>query len=97
MNFSLFRRPLSHGRHQTDSHATLPHSQSLHTNAFDEALGLPTEVSARIARNTQLLLQEETAITKVADPWGGSYMMESLTQELADGAMEIIEEVEAMG
>lgn len=54
-------------------------------------------MSARIARNTQLLLQEETAITKVADPWGGSYMMESLTQELADGAMEIIEEVEAMG
>ena len=72
-------------------------TQSLHTNAFDEALGLPTEMSARIARNTQLLLQEETAITKVADPWGGSYMMESLTQELADGAMEIIDEVEAMG
>ena len=53
--------------------------------------------SARIARNTQLILQEETGIPRVADPWGGSYMMESLTQELADGAMEIIDEVEAMG
>jgi methylmalonyl-CoA mutase len=57
-------------------------TQSLHTNAFDEALGLPTVTSARIARNTQLILQEETGITKVADPWGGSYMMESLTDEM---------------
>jgi methylmalonyl-CoA mutase N-terminal domain/subunit len=55
-------------------------SQSLHTNAFDEALGLPTEFSARIARNTQLILQEETQIPNVADPWGGSHMMEALTK-----------------
>lgn len=72
-------------------------TQSLHTNAFDEALGLPTEFSARIARNTQLILQEETQITNVADPWGGSYMMEALTKELADAALQIIEEVEALG
>ncbi|PYE53328.1 methylmalonyl-CoA mutase [Deinococcus yavapaiensis] len=72
-------------------------TQSLHTNAFDEAIGLPTDFSARIARNTQLILQEETAITNVVDPWGGSYMMERLTQDLADKAMEIIGEVEAMG
>ena len=58
-------------------------TQSLHTNALDEAIGLPTEFSARIARNTQLILQEETGITDVADPWGGSYMMESLTDQLA--------------
>ena len=64
--------------------AVMGGTQSLHTNAFDEALGLPTEFSARIARNTQLILQEETHITKVADPWGGSYMMEALTKELAD-------------
>lgn len=57
-------------------------TQSLHTNAFDEALGLPTEFSARVARNTQLILQEETQIPQVADPWGGSYMMETLTNEL---------------
>lgn len=57
-------------------------TQSLHTNAFDEALGLPTITSARIARNTQLILQEEAGITKVADPWGGSYLMESLTDEV---------------
>ena len=72
-------------------------TQSLHTNSFDEAMGLPTEMSARIARNTQLILQEETHITKVADPWGGSYMMENLTDELVKSAMEIIDEVEALG
>ena len=72
-------------------------TQSLHTNAFDEALGLPTEFSARVARNTQLILQEETQISQVADPWGGSYMMEALTRDLADKAMEIINEVEAVG
>ena len=72
-------------------------TQSLHTNSFDEAMGLPTETSARIARNTQLILQEETQITKVADPWGGSYMMETLTNDLVRAAMEIIEEVENLG
>jgi methylmalonyl-CoA mutase len=72
-------------------------TQSLHTNSFDEAIALPTEFSSRIARNTQLIIQEETHITQVIDPWAGSYMMESLTQELADKAWEIIEEVEAMG
>lgn len=59
--------------------AVMGGTQSLHTNSFDEALGLPTEFSARIARNTQLILQEETGITGVVDPWGGSYMMERLT------------------
>jgi methylmalonyl-CoA mutase len=77
--------------------AVMGGTQSLHTNAFDEALGLPTEDSARIARNTQLILQEETAITKVADPWGGSHMMEQLTNELVKGAGEIIDEVEELG
>src|SRR6218665_212871 len=72
-------------------------TQSLHTNAFDEAIALPTEFSARIARNTQLILQEETHIAKVIDPWAGSYMMEKLTQDMADAAWAIIEEVEAMG
>ncbi|MBN8504394.1 MAG: methylmalonyl-CoA mutase [Burkholderiales bacterium] len=72
-------------------------TQSLHTNSFDEAIALPTEFSARIARNTQLILQEETHITNVVDPWGGSYMMESLTQELADKAWSIIQEVEGQG
>ncbi|UCH17834.1 MAG: methylmalonyl-CoA mutase [Burkholderiales bacterium] len=72
-------------------------TQSLHTNSFDEAIALPTEFSARIARNTQLIIQEETHITSVVDPWGGSYMMESLTQQMADKAWAIIEEVEAMG
>jgi methylmalonyl-CoA mutase len=72
-------------------------TQSLHTNSFDEAIALPTEFSSRIARNTQLIIQEETHITNVIDPWAGSYMMESLTQELADKAWEIIEEVESMG
>lgn len=72
-------------------------TQSLHTNALDEAVALPTEFSARIARNTQIIIQEETGITQVADPWGGSYMMESLTQQLADKAWELIEEIEAEG
>ncbi len=72
-------------------------TQSLHTNSFDEAIALPTEFSARIARNTQLIIQEETHITHVVDPWAGSYLMESLTQEMADAAWKIIEEVDAMG
>ena len=72
-------------------------TQSLHTNAFDEAIGLPTDFSARIARNTQLVIQEETGITNVIDPWGGSYMMESLTAELADKARELMKEVEGLG
>ena len=72
-------------------------TQSLHTNSFDEAIALPTEFSARIARNTQLIIQEETHITNVVDPWAGSYMMESLTQQMADAAWAIIEEVDAMG
>jgi methylmalonyl-CoA mutase len=77
--------------------ATLGGTQSLHTNAFDEAIGLPTEFSARIARNTQLILQEEAFIPKVADPWGGSYMMESMTNDMYDAAKKIVDEVEAMG
>ncbi|MDZ5459752.1 methylmalonyl-CoA mutase [Azohydromonas lata] len=72
-------------------------TQSLHTNSLDEAIALPTEFSSRIARNTQLIIQEETHITSVVDPWAGSYMMEKLTQEMADKAWAIIEEVEAMG
>jgi methylmalonyl-CoA mutase len=72
-------------------------TQSLHTNSFDEAIALPTDFSARIARNTQLILQEETHITSVVDPWAGSYMMETLTQQMADAAWTIIEEVQAMG
>ena len=72
-------------------------TQSLHTNSFDEAIALPTEFSARIARNTQLIIQEETHITSVIDPWAGSYMMEKLTQEMADAAWSIMEEVEAQG
>jgi methylmalonyl-CoA mutase len=72
-------------------------TQSLHTNALDEAIALPTEFSSRIARNTQLIIQEETHITSVVDPWAGSYMMEKLTQDMADAAWAIIEEVEAMG
>ncbi|MCX7176278.1 MAG: methylmalonyl-CoA mutase [Proteobacteria bacterium] len=72
-------------------------TQSLHTNSLDEAIALPTEFSSRIARNTQLIIQEETHITSVVDPWGGSYMMEKLTQDIADEAWKIIEEVEAMG
>jgi methylmalonyl-CoA mutase len=72
-------------------------TQSLHTNSFDEALALPTDASARIARNTQLILQLETGIPKVIDPWAGSYFMESLTHALARKALTIIDEVEAMG
>jgi methylmalonyl-CoA mutase len=72
-------------------------TQSLHTNSFDEAIALPTEFSSRIARNTQLIIQEETHITNVIDPWAGSYMMEKVTQEMADEAWKIIEEVNAMG
>ncbi len=72
-------------------------TQSLHTNSFDEAIALPSDFSARIARNTQLILQEETHIGKVVDPWGGSYMMERLTQDMADAAWAIIEQIEQMG
>ena len=72
-------------------------TQSLHTNSFDEAIALPTEFSSRIARNTQLIIQEETHIANVIDPWAGSYMMEKITQEMADEAWKIIEEVNAMG
>ena len=77
--------------------AAMGHTQSLHTNALDEAIALPTDFSARIARNTQLFLQEETAMTKVIDPWGGSYYVERLTKELTDKAWELIEEVEELG
>jgi len=72
-------------------------TQSLHTNALDEAIALPTEFSARIARNTQLIIQEETHICNVVDPWAGSYMMEKLTNDMADKAWSIIQEIEAMG
>jgi methylmalonyl-CoA mutase len=72
-------------------------TQSLHTNSFDEAIALPSDFAARIARNTQLIIQEETHICDVVDPWAGSYLMERLTQDLADAAWAIIEEVEAMG
>jgi len=72
-------------------------TQSLHTNSFDEAIALPSATSSRIARNTQLILQEETHISNVIDPWAGSYLMESLTQEMADKAWEIIQEVDALG
>jgi methylmalonyl-CoA mutase len=77
--------------------AVLGGTQSLHTNALDEAMALPTEFSARIARNTQLILQEETGITNVVDPLAGSYYVESLTADLAEKAWALIEEVEAMG
>jgi methylmalonyl-CoA mutase len=77
--------------------AVLGGTQSLHTNSFDEAIGLPTEFSARIARNTQLVLQEETGIPKVVDPFAGSYLIESLTDELCAKARVIIAEVEALG
>ncbi|MCP3667257.1 MAG: methylmalonyl-CoA mutase, partial [Gammaproteobacteria bacterium] len=77
--------------------AVLGGTQSLHTNAFDEALALPTDMSARIARNTQLVIQEETGITKVVDPLGGSYYIESLTNEMVNDARELIGEVEALG
>lgn len=77
--------------------AAMGHTQSLHTNALDEAIALPTDFSARIARNTQLYLQEETGITNVIDPWGGSYYVESLTNELMNKAWEHIEEIESLG
>jgi methylmalonyl-CoA mutase len=77
--------------------AALGHTQSLHTNALDEAIALPTDFSARIARNTQIYLQEETNICKVVDPWAGSYYVESLTNELVEKAWALIEEVESLG
>lgn len=77
--------------------ATMGHTQSLHTNALDEAIALPTDFSARIARNTQLFLQEETMMTKVIDPWGGSYYVEKLTDELTQSAWKLINEVEELG
>ncbi|UXT59405.1 methylmalonyl-CoA mutase [Agrobacterium fabrum] len=77
--------------------AVLGGTQSLHTNSFDEAIALPTEFSARIARNTQLILQHETGVTKVVDPLAGSYYVESLTDELAEKAWALIEEVETLG
>ena len=77
--------------------AVLGHTQSLHTNALDEAIALPTDFSARIARNTQLYLQEETGITRAIDPWAGSYYVENLTQELVHKAWKLIEEVEELG
>ena len=77
--------------------AALGHTQSLHTNALDEAIALPTDFSARIARNTQLFLQEETGITKAIDPWAGSYYVEYLTDKIARRAWELIEEVEELG
>lgn len=77
--------------------AAMGHTQSLHTNALDEAIALPTDFSARIARNTQLFLQEETNMTKVIDPWGGSYYVETLTNELMEKAWTLIEEIEELG
>ena len=77
--------------------ATLGGTQSLHTNSFDEALGLPTETSARIARNTQLILQEEAGIPNIVDPFGGSYFMESLTNALIQEARQTLQEVEELG
>jgi methylmalonyl-CoA mutase len=77
--------------------AAMGHTQSLHTNALDEAIALPTDFSARIARNTQLFLQEETMMTKVIDPWGGSYAVEKLTDELMQKAWALIEEIEELG
>jgi methylmalonyl-CoA mutase len=77
--------------------AALGHTQSLHTNALDEAIALPTDFSARIARNTQIYLQEETNICRTVDPWAGSYYVESLTREIAEKAWKLIEEVEALG
>ena len=77
--------------------AALGHTQSLHTNALDEAIALPTDFSARIARNTQIYIQEETNVCREVDPWAGSYYVESLTQEIADKAWERIQEVEKLG
>jgi len=72
-------------------------TQSLHTNSFDEAIALPTQFSSRVARNTQLIIQEETGIPHVVDPWAGSYMMETLTEELMQEARQIIDEIEELG
>jgi methylmalonyl-coA mutase N-terminal domain len=77
--------------------ATLGHTQSLHTNALDEAIALPTDFSARIARNTQIYIQEETQICKEIDPWAGSYYVETLTNELVHKGWELIKEIESMG
>ncbi len=77
--------------------AVLGGTQSLHTNALDEAIALPTDHSARIARNTQLIIQEESGITKVVDPLGGSYYVESLTKGLIDEAQKILDEIEDLG
>jgi len=77
--------------------SALGHTQSLHTNALDEAIALPTDFSARIARNTQIYIQEETYITKEIDPWGGSYYVETLTNELAHKAWELIQEIQELG
>src|SRR6056297_2084846 len=77
--------------------AVLGHTQSLHTNALDEAIALPTDFSARIAKNTQIYLQEETKITKSLDPWAGSYYVEKLTDEIANRAWEHIKEIEELG
>ncbi|NLD22364.1 MAG: methylmalonyl-CoA mutase [Bacteroidales bacterium] len=77
--------------------AALGHTQSLHTNALDEAIALPTDFSARIARNTQIYIQEETSVCKSVDPWAGSYYVESLTKELVDSAWKHIQEVEELG
>lgn len=77
--------------------AVLGHTQSLHTNALDEAIALPTDFSARIARNTQIYIQQETEVTREVDPWAGSYYVESLTKEIAERAWELIEEVENLG
>ncbi|ULB33336.1 MULTISPECIES: methylmalonyl-CoA mutase [Proteiniphilum] len=77
--------------------AALGHTQSLHTNALDEAIALPTDFSARIARNTQIYIQEETQITRQVDPWAGSYYVESLTQELVEKSWELIQEIEKLG
>jgi methylmalonyl-CoA mutase len=77
--------------------AALGHTQSLHTNALDEAIALPTEFSARIARNTQIYIQEETDICRAIDPWAGSYYVETLTHEIAHKAWKLIEEVEELG
>lgn len=77
--------------------AALGHTQSLHTNALDEAIALPTDFSARLARNTQLYIQDETKVCKIIDPWGGSYYVEYLTNEIIRRAWAHIQEVEALG
>src|SRR5699024_6895938 len=77
--------------------AAMGHTQSLHTNALDEAIALPTDFSARIARNTQLLLQEETGMTAVVDPWGGSYYVEKLTDQIMEKAWKHMEEMQEFG